>query len=249
MCRYLTVVRFLLLTVLVIATGPRATAAAGGAHEEWLRSFYLTRNLGPFDAYWTDVMVGGVLADPGQVEPTLGFVSQLLRQNPALVRTHLVELGAYPPAQREAMARLFWLSDTDAARERLRKDGRIRLAALPLVGIAQHPIREATDLDFCWGWFFATGDVDALGPIIAALDLAPFAGARERYASSGRTAQDRFAARNDGIHDAAVRSLTANIGADPFIARYVETILRDPRTPATRAAALAEILRAAMTKS
>ncbi len=235
------------MTFLILAAAGHATAA--DAHEPWLRSFYRTHDLRPFAGYWTEVMEQRVLEQPGQVEPTVGFVSQLLRQNPSLVRTHLVALSAYPLAQREAMARILALSDTPEGRTRLREAGRTALANRTPRPIAQHRIQEATDLDFCWGWFFATGDLSALDPIVASLDLAGFAGGRERYATSGKTANDRIAARNDSLYEAATRSLTANTRADPFIARHLESILRDPRTPPARAAELAEIVRAAKAKS
>jgi len=239
------VLRLFLLSLLILTTVGRLPAEDLSDHESWLRSFYRTRELRPFDAYWTVVMEQGVLEQPGQAEPTIGFVSRILHRNPSLVRTHMVDLAAYPLAQREAMARIFAYSDTEEGRTRLRAAGRTRLARQPIGPISQHRIQDATDLDFCWGWFFASGDLSALEPILAALDLASFAGARDRFAAGARTSKDRLAARSDAIHSAAVRSLTANSRADPFIARHLETILQDPRTPPARAEALAGILKAA----
>lgn len=236
--------RLTFITLLLLTTAGRLAAEAD-VHEPWLRTFYRTQDLRPFDGYWTEIIEQKVLEDPGQVEPTVGFVSQLLRRNPSLVRTHFVEIAAYPLAQREAVTRILALSDTPEGRARLREAGRTALASRTPPPIAQYPVRDSVDLDFCWGWFFATGDQAALAPLVAALDLAPFAGGRDRYEASGRTAKDRLAARNDAIHQAALRSLTANARADPFIARHLETVLRDPRTSPTRAAALAEILKAA----
>lgn len=220
-------------------------AEESSAHPAWLRTFYRTQDLRPFDGYWTEIMEQAVLADRNQSEPVIAFVSQLLKRNPGLVRTHFVALTAYPPGQREAVARILALSDTPEGRSRLREAGRSTLANRTPPPIAGYPVRDPVDLDFCWGWFFATGDQKALDPIVEALDLAPFAGGRERFATSARTSEDRLAARRDAVYAAATRSLTANVKADPFIARHVESLLRDPRTPPTRAAALAEILKAA----
>lgn len=237
--------RLFLPFLLILTAAVRLPAEDVADHEAWLRSFYRTRELGPFDAYWTVVMEQGVLEQPGQVEPTIGFVSRILHRNPSLVRTHMVELAAYPLAQREAMARIFAYSDTEEGRARLRAAGRTRLAGQPIGPIARHRIEDATDLDFCWGWFFASGDLSALDPILAALDLASSAGARDRFAAGARTPKDRLAAVRDAIHTAAVRSLTANTRADSFIARHLETVVQDPRTPPVRAEALAGILKAA----
>ena len=225
--------------------------AVGGAeessvHPAWLRSFYRTQDLRPFDGYWTEIMEQAVLADRNQSEPVIAFVGQLLKRNPGLVRTHFVALAAYPPGQREAVARILALSETSEGRSRLREAGRLTLAQRTPPAIAGYPVRDPVDLDFCWGWFFATGDQRALAPIIASLDLAPFAGGRERYETSARTSDDRLAARRDAVYAAATRSLTANARADPFIARHLEALRRDPRTPPARAAGLAEILKAGL---
>jgi tetratricopeptide (TPR) repeat protein len=103
-------------------------------------------------------------------------------------------------------------------------------------------VKVAQDLDFCWGWFFATGDPAALDPIIATLDLGEYAGALKKYAASKKTDADKQAAYKDAIFSAALWSLGANGKEDEKITAHLEEVLANPQTSKSRALWLGAIL-------
>lgn len=230
------------LFLLLIALAPGIAGAETDELSGWLRSYYQSRTLETFDRYWTRVIEERRLEDPAQAEPIVAFVGRLVHDNPGLLRTHFVDLAKYPASIRELVAQVFWISDTAEGRQRLIDSGRRNLASRPVPDLRVMSLRQATNVDFCWGWFFATGDPDALRPIVAALDLATAAAHPERLGTPPTTAAERQALRQAAIYLAARQSLASNAAADPFIARLLRTAMRDPRTPPDRARELQAIL-------
>jgi len=234
---------FFLISTLVM---PVTLAAEAGkpddVYSDWAKGFYRTQDLSRFDGYWAFTQEKNGLEARNLIQPVLGFVNQVLHQHPELLKGRFDDLSKYPKAQRATLARLLWLSDTPEARQILEDQGQGNYLKQTIPPIENWEIKAAQDLDFCWGWFMATGDTAAITPIVATLDLGKDAGAIKRFASSEKTEADRQAAYNDACFGAALWSLTSLGKTDANVARFLEQQFADPSTPKTRKTWLAMIL-------
>ncbi|MCF7761067.1 MAG: hypothetical protein K9M98_11255 [Cephaloticoccus sp.] len=234
---------FILISTLV---GSAPLAAEAGKpddiYSDWAKSLYRTQDLSRFDGYWAFMLEKNGLEARNLVQPVLGFVNRVLHQHPELLKGRFDDLSKYPKAQRATLARLLWLSDTPEARQILEDQGQGNYLKKTIPPIENWEIKGAQDLDFCWGWFMATGDTAAVKPIVRTLDLGKDAGAIKRYATSEKTEADRQAAYNDAWFGAALWSLTSFGKTDERVATFLEQQFADPSTPKTRKTWLAMIL-------
>ena len=212
------------------------------AENIWLKTFYKTDDITRFDEFWKKVLAEKTLEKPNGIAPVVSFSSQVLHRHPELLKGRLNDLRGETDAPLKEVVRILWLSDTPEAREVLKKNGYAEFLAKPVPLIGSTQIKSAQDLDFCWGWFFATGDTTALDPIISALEFGEFAGAAKKYAKSKKTNADRDAAYKDAMFDAAMWSLRVNAKEDAKITEHLEKVFADPLTPKSRGLWLAIIL-------
>lgn len=140
------------------------------------------------------------------------------------------------------MLRILWLSDTPNGRVLLGKHGGADYLKRDHFVIGKKAIETAGDLDFCWGWYFATGDLAALDPILSALEFGEYVGALERYPTSKKTEADRAAAIKESIFKAAMWSLEANGREDAKIVAHMEQKVAGPPLPQERIIWLATLL-------
>ena len=135
---------------------------------DWMTSYYRTRNLSRFDEFWRhSVGKGAFEGDPTLREILTGFFAPIFHEHPDLLKGRIDSVKQFPEKQRDAVQLVLWWSDTAVAREILKKDGDpITLKNRP-PGIEDRFVRVSEDIDFCEGWFYATGDGKALHPILA----------------------------------------------------------------------------------
>jgi tetratricopeptide (TPR) repeat protein len=217
-------------------------AAPDEGESRWMKSFYRMDDIAPFDAFWKKTVDEKLLENENAIAPSVSFVSQVLRRHPELMKGRLDDLANVPGAQLIHYLDILWLSDTKEAREMLRTSGHTEYLGRKPPAIGSTKIEKAADLDFCWGWFFATGDTAALDPIVSALEFGEFAGAAKRYATSKKTEADRIAAYKEAMFGAAMWSLEANGREDVRIVEHLETVFADPKTPQSRGMWLALVL-------
>jgi len=230
-----------LLLLLALISGVLHGASAD-EENTWLKSFYKTDAVDQFDGFWKKVVAEKRLENPNAVGPLLGFASQVLHRHPELLKGRFDDLKSLPAPQFEQTLTLLWLSDTREAREILSLYDHADYLARTPTPIGATQVKAAQDLDFCWGWFFATGDTAALDPIVATLDLGEYAGALKKYSASKKTAADKEAAYKDAIFGAAMWSLGANAKEDEKITAHLEEIFVNPQTSKSRGLWLAVIL-------
>ncbi len=216
----------------VLLAGP--IRAAGDDYNAWQQNFYRTQDIGQFDGFWNMVVDQRLLEKKNAVPPIEGFTSRVLHRYPSLIRGRLDRLSEYPEDQREIIQRILWLSDTTEARSVLNSGGDRAYVGRPPPGIAGWKIQTGGDLDFCWGWFFATGDTAALDSIISALDLGKDAGALKRFPTSAKTDADRQAALNDAIFGAAMWSLGSIGRTNHDVAKHIAILFFSEKTPKDR---------------
>lgn len=208
----------------------------------WMKSFYRTDATAPFAAFWKKTVDERRLENENAIAPTVSFASQVLRRHPELLKGRLDDLSNAPGAQLPHLLDILWLSDTPEAREILRTSGHAEYLERKPPAIAATRIKTAGDLDFCWGWYFATGDMAALDPIVSTLDFGEYSGAAKRYATSKKTEADRIAAYKEAMFGAAMWSLEANGREDVRIVAHLESVFADPKTPQSRGIWLATAL-------
>ena len=230
-----------LLLFLVLISGVLHGASAD-QENAWLKSFYRTDAVDQFDGFWKNVVAKKYFENKNTVGPILGFTCQVLHRHPELLKGRFDDLQSLSAPQFEQILTLLWLSDTPPAREILRQNGHADYVARTPPPIGTTQIKAAQDLDFCWGWFFATGDPTALNPIVAALDFGEYAGALKKFSTSKKTDADKEAAYKDAIFGAALWSLGANGKEDEKITAHLEEIFANPLTPKSRSMWLAVVL-------
>lgn len=221
---------------LVLLTMPFASAlgAVEDTYDVWLKHFYQTQDVSQFDGFWKMVIRERILENKNALPPTIGFASQVLHKYPALLKDRLDQPSAFPATQSDPVLEILWLSDTKEARAILQQAGHQEYLERSPPPIGGWEIKSGGDLDLCWGWYFATGDMAALDPIVSALDLGQYAGALKRYPTSPKKEEDRQAAIKDAIFGAAMWSLTANGRDNPDIARRIRILFFAPHTPQAR---------------
>ena len=200
----------------------------------WFKSFYKTDAVDQFDGFWKKVVAEKRFENKNAIGPILGFASQVLHRHPELLKGRLDDPKSLPGSQFEQTLTLLWLSDTPEAREILSRCGHAEYLARTPPPIGATQVKAAQDLDFCWGWFFATGDPAALDPIVATLDFGEYAGALKKYSASKKTEADKQAAYQDAIFSAALWSLGANGREDQKITAHLEEVLANPQTSKSR---------------
>jgi len=82
----------------------------------------------------------------------LGFISQVLHKYPALIKGRLDAPEKFPEAQRNIAFMLLWLSDTQEGKAILNQNGKTDFAIKPPPSIATWKVKDAGDLDYCWGY-------------------------------------------------------------------------------------------------
>ncbi|MBI5382174.1 MAG: hypothetical protein HZA31_09775 [Opitutae bacterium] len=232
---------FCITGFLALAAATQSESPEAKAQNEWFKRFYQTHDLKPFDGFWREVITQAMLEDKNRQSPIIGFASQVFRQHPELLQGRIDAVSAFPQKQQEALRRLLQLANCAEAQKILQADDSKQSRPAP-PAIKDWKIKDAGDLDLCWGYFFATGDTAALDPIITALAFGKYAGALERYKTSGKTKEDKAAAYKDAIFGSAMWSLGANAKEDPRIAAHLEKVFNDPATPKDQGLWLAAIL-------
>ena len=231
------VLRFVLLILAL-----RATGFANEQHDDWFKQFYKSQDVSKFDGFWKDMISEKRLENENQIAPLTGFTSQVLHLHPELLKGRLDDISRFPEKQRKPILNILWLSDTKEAQSILEKNKASDLIHQTPPPIGSWLIKDASDLDLCWGYYFATGDTNALVPIVFALDLATNAGAIQRYRTSMKSEEDKVAAYKDAIFGAAMWSLSSNAKENKKIASYLDKSYEDSHTPALRKRCIRMIL-------
>ena len=209
------------------APAPKKSNRNKDRNDIWFKSFYRTQDISYFPAFWKDAIKRGALTEQSDSHaPVVAFASQVIRRHPGLVKGRMDNLAKIPrPILKNVLAILAY-ANTPETRAIIAQDPRYKeLLDAPPLDISACEATDPAILDFCWGWFFATGDTAALDPIIVALDKAKHTGAMENYKSSAKTEADRAAAYQEAICQAAIWSLMANAKEDPKIADHLENTL------------------------
>lgn len=174
----------------------------------------------------------GLLKDDKAGPLFVGFLSQVMAQNPKEIARWLLELHSLDEEQRSTVVTAAWYSDTEEARACF-KDPALKDSAFlqKPPKILELELDRPQVLDLLWGSFMATGDVKNIRRLVESLSLCEHLGAAERFKTSAKTEEDNEKAVLELTFNSALWSLQANCGQHPKVLEYCERIYGDGTLP------------------
>jgi hypothetical protein len=160
----------------------------------------------------------------------VGFLSEVMAQNPKKIAGWLKELESLDETQRSPLVSAAWYSGTDEGRAFLKEQG-MNLSPDQKAKILDLELDQPAVLDMLWGCFFASGDIAAIRRIIRTLSLCEHLGAVERFKTSAKTPEDNQKAVLELTFNAAMWSLQANCTQHPRALEYCEKIYAEGTLP------------------
>jgi alkylhydroperoxidase/carboxymuconolactone decarboxylase family protein YurZ len=155
----------------------------------------------------------------------IGFLSQVMRDNPTLIQGWLTNCESFPEADKETVLTAAWYSGTPQALDYFKSHNLKQF----LNRKAPEPNSVATDdparLDYYWARYFASGDPVCIRRIISALEYSKYSGSINKFKSSKQTGADKKAAFYDAIFQAAMWSLESNCKRDEKIYSVCKELL------------------------
>ena len=216
MTKYVTF--FVVAVYLGSASGRAASAASHGdgsrtassneqdaAVPDWLTSYYQNPQPDRFVAEVRKMSGRGTLSAP----VTVAFLSRVLAKQPAKIPAWMAALADLSDSDKEVLHKAIWLSGTGAGKAYLKDHALASLLKTPVPDMLNEEIDSPDVLDMLWGCFFATGDEAPVRRIVSALKYSKYAGALDRYETSGKTPDDKEQAYYDAVFRAAVSSLSS----------------------------------------
>lgn len=184
---------------------------------KWMMGYYKHPDPAKLGAHLQQWQKEGSLSNANVQAVTIGFVSQVMHDNPDLVTGWLQMSEKFPKADRQAILTAAWYARVPQANDYFTKANVNAFAGQTPPDLNKLPIKEASDLDFHWASYFASGNPVPIRRIISALELEKYSGAMEKYKSSKKTKEDEKAAVYDSIFQAAMWSLESNCKHDKAI--------------------------------
>ena len=144
---------------------------------KWLQSFHETQNLEDFDKALIVWRVRETMEDPEARQPVIGFLAYLFANHPETIPQALGDDASKLTAgQKVTFAKALLRAGTNSAEIALRSIGYAELLEKPApIPISQLKVSQAAEMDLCWGYYFASGDVAAVKPVVDVLALTTFA--------------------------------------------------------------------------
>jgi len=134
---------------------------------DWMSSYYRTHDISGFDQFWSRTVEQGALHKSARLRGFVtGFAGALFRQHPELINSYIKSVGMFPEADRDSVKIILWLADSENARCLLKSAAaEAHLVSRRPPSIENRAIYSEEDIDFCTGWFEASGDTGALIPV------------------------------------------------------------------------------------
>ena len=196
-------------------------------YDEWFTSYYKSKDPTAFPGFLDYLKDQKLFSKEDSAPPMCAFVGTILREHPEFIAKYFPDISAFPEDEQKAVENLLLLSNTKEAlavvkKSKFKDDPDAQLIAIP----EKKEVEGPSDLDICWGYFFASGDVNGLHPIITALDFGKYTGSIDAYKTSKKTAEDQKKAWLEATWRAAMWSLESNARQHPPVMQYLEDQLR-----------------------
>lgn len=155
-------------SALLIVFIAMATVSGGATppFDGW-ESYYAKQDVSRLTKCWDQVALHGALDRlPQSREMLIGFFGAALRPHPELIGSRLKSLDQFSEKRRDDISLILWLADSDVSRALLRQAGLREMASAPCPPVGKRKILSPRDAEFLMGWFYATGDAEALLPLV-----------------------------------------------------------------------------------
>ncbi len=217
------------------ATAPAAGEKTPAIGDDWLTFYYRNPNpdqLVPQLKAWS---AEGTLRDQQARAPLVAFLSQVFRQNADRINEWYSQLKDLPAVDLETLTLALWMSDTKAGKQLLQKELPSVYGEKPPPDILKLKLDSASTLDLLWGYYFATGDSQALRRIVSMFN---FADAPDKV----KGVPDDRTPLYKTLPDAAKWSLSSNATQHPKVLADCKKMLSDGQLNATEKKWLEETL-------
>jgi hypothetical protein len=218
-----------------------STAHGEEAVEEWMTFYYKKPAPESVGANLRELIRKGHLDDQMSHPPIVGFLSEVMAQNPGKVRGWLKEFEDLQEAKREAILGAAWMSNTEESRAYFKEAGLEEYENNQAPKILEMEVNSPTILDMLWGSFLATGDIRPIRRLVSAFELSKHSGAVERYKNS-RTEENEKEAHLEMTFRAAMWSLESNCQQHPKVLGHCEKIFTEKDLPVEQKKRLGEVL-------
>lgn len=175
-------------TVLLAAFTLIAAAVYGKANTtgDWWVTYYLQKDDSRLAELWDRTIGRGALsALPKSRDIMVGFFGTALRGHGDLIKSRIKSIDQFPEKERDYISLILWWSNDDYSRELLRRSGQQDVAALPCPPLRDRAIHSLDDVGWLMGCFYASGDLEALDPMIDCVTKADSAKTDPRVDESG----------------------------------------------------------------
>ena len=193
-----------------IASFLLATALVAADDDKWMREYYKHPAPQEVTTELKQWQKQGFLSNANTAAVMIGFLSQVMHDNPTLVTGWLRTSEKFAEADRQAVLTAAWYSRAGQALDYFAATKVTAFAGQEPPDFDRIPIDQAADLDFYWARYFASGNPGSIRRIVSALEYEKYAGALEKYKASKKTREDERAALFDSIFQAATWSLESN---------------------------------------
>jgi len=194
---------------------------------DWITFYYKSPSPERFVDELRALTTAGTFEDSKSHAPFIGFLSQVMAQNPESVEPWLKEFEDLDEQPRKLILAAAWYSDTDGAKAYFKEKKLENLAEKDPPDILDLKVDNPSTLDMLWGYFLATGEEAPIRRIVSGLQLSKYAGAAEAFKESQKTEEDKRKVWLYATFQAARWSLTANSKQHPKVLEYCEGIIRD----------------------
>ncbi|ATC62657.1 hypothetical protein CMV30_00995 [Nibricoccus aquaticus] len=157
--------KYILLLLSLIAWTP--SWASEAKLTDWMQSYYLTKDDSRVSEFWDRTVTrGGLKLGPQMREKLIGFFGAVFRQNPDLLRASIKSIPKEAGVEQDGIVLILWLADQDYSRGLLRDAGFAKVADTSIPPIQNRQIEREEDADFLESWYNATGNIEALMPMV-----------------------------------------------------------------------------------
>lgn len=208
----------------------------------WMATYYQNPLPNELSSEFRRMLDGGELEKVDFHPLLVGFLSQVMAQNPDRVRPWLIEFENLEPRKRSILLVAAWFSNTEPAKQYFRDRSLDEYLETRPQDILKLEVRAPETLDLLWGMFLATGSKEPVRRVVSALELAKYDGALERYKTMSQTKQSREEAYLEATFKAAVWSLDTYGQQHPLVVEHCEEIYAENKLTKTQRVCLETIL-------
>lgn len=213
-----------LIFALVLVNPGMSQTLMAADDADWLEYYFTNPTPERFVEEMKDWAADGTLDNEGARPALIGFVSQLVRQNRAMVETWDTALAGLTPGQLQLWYTALLFSRTEEADKLLlnRFGDRYREQKVETGKILELPLDKEMTVDMLWGYFYATGSAEAIRRIVLCFR---FVDAEDP--GKGFKVPEGYVPQYKLLPHFAAGSLSANASRHPEVLAELERLLKE----------------------